>query len=753
MKELDKRFWRKVFGTIILTLMLSYTFLGVLRTLLEFTDFEKNILDFKNTVLYFKKLDNDMKMVFAIFVSLITVFIGKKMGFYKRKYEDASDFGVHGTSRWGKFEELLKGEAIAKNNKYSSKKLFKSLSIEDGLIIAKKPNENKLLIIPKDTTVDNRNVLVIGSSGSGKGQSFVFPNLINNTEDTMIVTDPKGELYEATHQLKRDQGYEVYQIDFINFEANAYNPLDYVEDDQNAIAIAKTISKNSKKDDKEDYFFNTAKDLLAGLIIYCKEKNSKANIPVDVKREFYKISDDENYLRELCEEIGESHPAYNLLKDASVAEGKTRTSILSSFAQQTAIFSLRKIANMTKHSDFNFRDFQKKKSILYIKIRMDDNPFTPLTATFFDQLISVFYDIADENHSRLPIPSIFLLDEFANIGKIEKYGRVLATCRGLGMSMCTVIQDIAQLEGIYGKELARTIISNHDTVLYLRTKDIETAKYFSNLAGETTARMYTGSTSQQGGLFSKNYSHSSSKTEQFVKKPLITEGELINIRPDTCYVFVSGYYPLKLEKSFQYKIYGDFLFGKDRKPNYHSHRSMYLKFLGVEHIEQSMITPINNSTRSDENDDSGDSRLNTEYQSDNHKENEQISKKHKAAQVEVVPIKEEKKVDHLIEELASNYLREVMMKDNTAKQEVTAISHDNYLGQFNEMSDVQNDLEELTNILDNPTLTEDIKKAMEYIEEIEKYEKVKQYVDDEEKLEKLFEEAFELEREKLTEIL
>ena len=288
--------------------MLSYTFLGVLRTLLEFTDFEKNILDFKNTVLYFKKLDNDMKMVFAIFVSLITVFIGKKMGFYKRKYEDASDFGVHGTSRWGKFEELLKGEAIAKNNKYSSKKLFKSLSIEDGLIIAKKPNENKLLIIPKDTTVDNRNVLVIGSSGSGKGQSFVFPNLINNTEDTMIVTDTKGELYEETHQLKRDQGYEVYQIDFINFEANAYNPLDYVEDDQNAIAIAKTISKNSKKDDKEDYFFNTAKDLLAGLIIYCKEKNSKANIPVDVKREFYKISDDENYLRELCEEIGESHP-------------------------------------------------------------------------------------------------------------------------------------------------------------------------------------------------------------------------------------------------------------------------------------------------------------------------------------------------------------------------------------------------------------------------------------------------------------
>src|SRR5690606_27301539 len=125
-----------------------------------------------------------------------------------------------------------------------------------------------------------------------------------------------------------------------------------------------------------------------------------------------------------------------------------------------------------------------------------------------------------------------------------------------------------------------------DTKLFLRTGDIETAKYFSGLAGETTARMKTASNSQSGGIFTNNSSASKSSQEQYVKRPLITEGELMNIKNDDCYVFIMGYYPLKLEKAWQYKIYGDFLFSKDRKPNYLKYRKRYLKFIGEE------ITPI-----------------------------------------------------------------------------------------------------------------------------------------------------------------
>jgi type IV secretion system protein VirD4 len=214
---------------------------------------------------------------------------------------------------------------------------------------------------------------------------------------------------------------------------------------------------------------------------------------------------------------------------------------------------------MTSTSDFNFRTFQEQKSALYVELPMDDNPFMALTSVFFDQLISQFYKMADENRGKLKIPTIFLLDEFANIGKIEKYGRVLATCRGLGLSMITIVQDNGQIEGMYGKEMSRSILSNHETLLFLRSKDMETIKYFSQLAGETTAKVQTCSTSQSGGFMSGKSSASSSQSEQYVKRHLIPEGDLSNISKDTGYLFVSGMFPMKLEKAWQSEVFGNYV--------------------------------------------------------------------------------------------------------------------------------------------------------------------------------------------------
>lgn len=213
---------------------------------------------------------------------------------------------------------------------------------------------------------------------------------------------------------------------------------------------------------------------------------------------------------------------------------------------------------------------------------MNDNPFEALTATFFEQLISVFYDIAlNSKGEKLPFPTTFLFDEFANLGKINNYQKTLSTCRGLGIAMFTIIQDLGQLEEMYGKEITRSITNNHDTTLFLRTKDPETAKFFSGLAGDTTAKMSTNSTSQSGGFFSSNSSSSKSNAEQYVKRPLITEGELMNIDKNSCVLFVSGFFPLMLNKAWQFNIYGDFLFNKDRENNYETYRKRYLKLLGV----------------------------------------------------------------------------------------------------------------------------------------------------------------------------
>ncbi|WP_361920467.1 type IV secretory system conjugative DNA transfer family protein, partial [Streptomyces sp. NPDC046876] len=266
--------------------------------------------------------------------------------------------------------------------------------------------------------------------------------------------------------------------------------LDYVFDDQDAQSVSVTIAKNSTKDGKEDFFMERAQKMLAGLIVYCKTEIPNASMQ-DVLDTFNeRVAPDEEAFRQwVDEDLGPHHPAYQLLKGLTTLGGNTRTSVTSSFASQVSIFTLKKIREMTQTSDFNFRAFQEQKSILYVKLPMDENPFTALTSVFFDQLISQFYKLADENRGQLKIPTIFLLDEFANIGKIEKYARVLATCRGLGLSMNTIVQDNGQIESLYGKEMARSILSNHDTLLFLRSKDIETIVLLKNGAAVDLATL------------------------------------------------------------------------------------------------------------------------------------------------------------------------------------------------------------------------------------------------------------------------
>ncbi|MFJ7828526.1 VirD4-like conjugal transfer protein, CD1115 family [Psychrobacillus sp. NPDC096623] len=552
----------KIAVTFLLTLLIGYVLSGLFTFLMLKGSLNSRLLDVTGTFDYvMNDADNQTKILIILLMGVFFFWFLSKMNLMEKSYEDAHDYGVHGSSRFTRPHEVMNGKQLSKRNKYSKSNPAKTFeTLENGLIVGKVPDKKQVLIIPRTTTIDNRNVYVVGSSGSGKGQSYVIPNLLNNREETIIVTDPKGELFHETAKIKREQGYQVYQVDFINFNQDRYNLLDYVLDDQDAQSVSVTIAKNSTKDSKEDFFMERAQKMLAGLIVYCKTEIPNASMKDVIDTFNEKVAPDEDEFREWVEdELTQQHPAYQLLKGLTTLGGNTRASVTSSFASQVSIFTLNKISLMTRACDFNFREFQERKSILYVKLPMDDNPFMALTSVFFDQLISQFYKMADENHGKLKIPTIFLLDEFANIGKIEKYGRVLATCRGLGLSMNTIVQDNGQIEAMYGKELARSILSNHDTLLYLRSKDMETIRYFSQLAGETTAKIQTGSTSQSGGFMSGKSSASSSQSEQYVKRPLIPEGDLSNIPKDTSYLFVSGMFPMKLEKAWQSEVFGDYV--------------------------------------------------------------------------------------------------------------------------------------------------------------------------------------------------
>lgn len=692
--------------SLIFAIICGYLLTALLKMLVENGNFQENVLDFQGTLAFIKTTEYTNQILIAVVTGAIFVGMFSKINQPPRRYQVDSDFGVHGSSRFAKPEELIDGKAMTKKNKYKTKDPVKSLkSMDRGIIVGKVPKKDELFIIPHNTKIDNRNVFTVGSAGSGKGQAVVINNIINNDKESMIVTDPKGELYRFTADLKRDQGYKVYSIDFINFNDGGYNPLDYVFDDQDSQQVAKTIAKNSGKDLKEDFFHVEGQRLLTALITYCKyEYGDKANIPDHVLGMFHRINKDQYYLEELLENMDKDHPAYQLLQSTTIAEGKTKAGIDASFMQQVGIFTIGKVARMTRKSTFNFREFQEHKSILYVKIPMDENPFSPLTATFFDQLINVLYKYADQNNSVLKIPTMFILDEFANIGRIEKYPRVLATCRGLGMSMLTIVQDIGQLESLYGKELARSIISNHDTQIFLRTKDIETAKYFSQLSGETTARMNTKSTSIQGGIFSTHHSHSKSTQEQYVKKQLITAGELTNIDRNDSYVFVSGYYPLKVEKAWQFNIFGDLT------TNYEQYKNELIKVLKWKPVQNHQETDDDVPVPKTDNTDKG-SLLHNEQQEIEHTE-----------RTEQTSIKETKDIEIIQEIVSDEDTLFTMESDDEQLNELEEII--NGFPEINKAYIAQNELAEnlkaTQSILENIDLIDEIIEPKEIEQEEEK---------------------------------
>lgn len=514
----------------------------------------------------------DQFSIFTIFLIFFAVLIAlsylmQGILFSDKGYSEADEVGIHGTAKWGNPEELRNGKTFVKH-KYSkyNKSLRNNLDMESGYILGKVPEKKNLLIMPDDTDVSNQNVLVVGSPGSGKSQSYVLPNIINVKDKSIIVVDPKGELKTLTGQLKKDQGYEVYQVDFLHFKEAKYNPLYYVENELQAKTIANTMFTNvGQSGNGTDFFKDSATNMLAALIIYVKAEYDiqEANMKkvIDIYNEY--VQDEEKF-NKWVDTIGKEHPAYYYMIAIKDLTSDTRKSVTATLNTCFDIFKLPEVQEMTSTSDFNFEDFVNDKSILYVKLSMEDDTFAPLTSVFFSQMISIYYDIASESEdNKLKRRIAFYLDEFANIGKIGKYAKTLATCRGLGLSMHTVIQNKAQLEKktMYGHDEAKEILSTHDTKLILRADrtDTATTEWISKSLGDTTISQKKNDMTKSKGNISKQIG------DNYMKRPLMTPEEVASMKDNECLLLVSGYEPLKLEKAFQYNIYPNMLTKKTDK--------------------------------------------------------------------------------------------------------------------------------------------------------------------------------------------
>ncbi|PGM79954.1 hypothetical protein CN957_15900 [Bacillus cereus] len=566
--KLKKHFYTAIIPIILITGLGTHLIAILLYTLTHLKDIQTLHLQvfFSKEIYDFILADPNGKMILQ--AGLVLFFCGGaylvRESIFQKTYHDESDFGVHGSATIEDPVKLM-GSILSTKAKYSPMPVIgykKALNMEEGIVLAKVGK--KVLVIPNSTTIDNKNIFVIGPSGSGKGQTHVFPNLINIRNQSQIVIDVKGENWHLTHQLKVDQGYTVGRLDFVDFKGWGFNPMSFVNNDEDAQKLANITAKNALSDGKEDFFQERARTLLKNMIVYTKTNFSPENANFDSLISTYDkyISNEKIYMKWIEEQDQEDVGVQGLKSFFNSLTGKTRSSVTSSFDSIISLYRLEKIREMTKKSDFEFEDFVNNKYALYIKIAIPTNPYMGITSAFFTQMIDAFFTIARKSPiSQLPTPVNFLLDEFPNIGKIEGYSETLSLCRSYLINMTTIVQDLSQVEKLYGKEVMKNIIANHDTKLILRVNEQSTAKYFSEAFGETTVS-YPETTGTGSNVQTRMVT---------VKKPLVTVNDLMKMDRDMCYVQFAGHDVCYVEKAWQHKVFGQLL-TKNRKYNYDKFR-------------------------------------------------------------------------------------------------------------------------------------------------------------------------------------
>ena len=420
---------------------------------------------------------------------------------------------------------------------------------------------DKRIVYQNNSTKPNRNIFVVGGPGSYKTQSVVITNLFNETENSIVVTDPKGELYEKTAGIKLAQGYQVHVVNFANMaHSDRYNPFDYIQRDIQAETVATKIVQSENAEGKKDVWFSTQRQLLKALILFVMNHRSPEQRNLAGVTQVLQENDVE------AEEKGADSPLDTLFLELTMtdparrayelgfkkAKGEMKASIIESLLATISKFVDKEVANFTSFSDFDLKEIGNAKVVLYVIIPVMDNTYESFINLFFSQLFDELYKLAADHHAKLPHQVDFILDEFVNLGKFPKYEEFLATCRGYGIGVTTICQTLTQLQALYGKDKAESILGNHAVKICLNAANDVTAKYFSDLLGKSTVKVETGSESTS---HSKEESHSKSDSYSYTSRSLMTPDEIMRM-PDTQSILIfSNQRPIKATKAFQFKLF------------------------------------------------------------------------------------------------------------------------------------------------------------------------------------------------------
>ena len=363
------------------------------------------------------------------------------------------------------------------------------------------------LIMNKDECyVDNTNFhnLVIGTTGSGKTECVILPmvKLLAKKRESMIITDPKGEIYEKTGRLLKARGYNIIVLNFRNPQrGNCWNPLDlpyelYKSGNKDkATELVDDLAANMLHEEKTDDAFwgNTAGDYFAGLVESLFEDGKPGEININSVAYMDSVGEEKvegvQALKEYMNSKDKTSSIYGNLSGTVNAPSETKGSIVSMFKQKLKIFTTREnLSEMLSRSDFNMGDIGRKPTAVFIIVHDEKNTYHALTTIFVKQCYEKLIDVAFENGGQLPVRTNFLLDEFANMPQLKDVTSMITAARSRQIRLTFIIQNFAQLNQVYGKEIAETIKGNCGNLVYLLTTELQALEEISKMCGEVKSK-------------------------------------------------------------------------------------------------------------------------------------------------------------------------------------------------------------------------------------------------------------------------
>ena len=425
---------------------------------------------------------------------------------------------------------------------------------------------------PRDPqTARNKNVLVVGGSGSGKTRFFIKPNLMQ-CHSSYVVTDPKGSVVVECGRLLQRKGYRIKILNTINFrKSHHYNPFAYIHSEKDILKLVSCLMANTKGEGKSgDDFWQKAEVLLytalIGFIHYelpPEERNFATLIEMISSMEVREDNEDfQNNVDLEFEELAKRKPDHFAVRQYAkykLAAGKTAKSILISCGARLAVFDIQELRELTAYDELELDTLGDRKTALFLIMSDTDDSFNFLISMCYTQLFNLLCEKADDVYGgRLPVHVRCLIDECANIGQIPRLEKLIATIRSREISACLVLQAQSQLKAIY-KDNADTIVGNCDSMLFLGGKERTTLKELAETLGRETIDTYnTGESRGREVSHSLNY--------QKLGKELMAVDELATMSGNKCILQLRGVRPFLSEK-YDITRHPNYKYLSDANPN------------------------------------------------------------------------------------------------------------------------------------------------------------------------------------------